>query len=764
MYFRTFTSKFVMKALFNNNFNSFRSRILLSFFTFIFILLSWIAFYFYINMRQKRLQNISNNITTVQNQFSQSNRFLQNFILSGFHDSDFYGTKKQKDIDAFLSYQGAVNTKLSQIISETKRSGVTLDQPLAKLLKLNNSLVDSAQLLKELYFKKGYKDFGAEGRMRNFAHQLEEQSLISEFEILTLRRHEKDFLLRGDIAYADKFNTLINTLISTHQQTPVTYKMLVSYRDNFDELVKYIDQLGVIKNQGVYKNVQNIIEKLIVNFNNTSNAAEREVDQLQGNFTSILIGVSVLLIGAVIFLSLFLSKLLSRDILELNKRMFAFISSDFKEGEIEKQQFVPAISEVNELNKHFSLLKINLKKTIKHLEDSFSEAKTALDYKSSFLANMSHEIRTPLNGVIGMIRILQETPLTVMQADHLQTANYSANHLLDLVNGILDYSKMEAGKMELETIPFNLLDSLQKTMKMFEYKLLEKGLKMKLNFQFSTENMVLGDPTRLQQILINLLNNAIKFTNEGTVTLSVTQLVKYDKYQRLRFSVQDTGIGISKEKIDKLFEAFKQADSSISRNFGGTGLGLTISKQLVNLMNGELMVSSKVDAGSDFYFELDLNVGEKIDRDLLNPKKIGYGVDMYKSLKVLVAEDNLTNQKVINFMLTNAGVSIDFANNGLEACQLYENNSYDIILMDLRMPVMDGLQATKVIVQTKKYKIYNTPIVAVTANAFPEDRKSASEAGMTGFLSKPINPNELKDLLSVCREALKVEDDDLVLS
>jgi signal transduction histidine kinase/CheY-like chemotaxis protein len=444
--------------------------------------------------------------------------------------------------------------------------------------------------------------------------------------------------------------------------------------------------------------------------------------------------------------------------------MFAFISSDFKEGEIEKQQFVPAISEVNELNKHFSLLKINLKKTIKHLEDSFSEAKTALDYKSSFLANMSHEIRTPLNGVIGMIRILKETPLTVMQADHLQTANYSANHLLDLVNGILDYSKMEAGKMELEEIPFNLLDNLQKTMKMFEYKLLEKGLKMKLNFQFSTENMVIGDPTRLQQIIINLLNNAIKFTNEGTVTLSVTQLVKYDKYQRLRFSVQDTGIGISKEKIEKLFEAFKQADSSINRNFGGTGLGLTISKQLVNLMSAELMVTSKVDVGSDFYFELDLNVGDKIERDMLNPKNAGQGVDMYKSLKVLVAEDNLTNQKVINYMLTNAGVSIDFANNGLEACQLYENNNYDIILMDLRMPVMDGLQATKVIVQTKKYKIYNTPIVAVTANAFPEDRKGATDAGMTGFLSKPINPDELKEMLSSCREALKVEEDDLVFS
>jgi len=360
---------------------------------------------------------------------------------------------------------------------------------------------------------------------------------------------------------------------------------------------------------------------------------------------------------------------------------------------------------------------------------------------------MSHEIRTPLNGVIGMIGILKSTPLTVTQVEHLQTADYSARHLLELVNGILDYSKIDAGKMELESIEFNVKEVVEKMLKMFEYKLIEKELKMRLNFQFSTEHRVFGDPTRLQQILINLINNAIKFTNEGSVTLSITQIVKYEKYQRLRFSIQDTGIGISKEKISGLLEAFKQADSSTSRNFGGTGLGLTISKQLIELMGGELLVTSKLDIGSDFYFELDLNVGEKIANDHESDRIVTYRTEMSNSLNILVAEDNATNQKVITYMLTNAGVTIDFANNGLQACELYENNNYDMIFMDLRMPIIYGLQASKIICQSQKHKAFKTPIIAVTANAFPEDRISATEAGMTGFLPKPINPDELKDII-----------------
>jgi CheY-like chemotaxis protein len=240
-------------------------------------------------------------------------------------------------------------------------------------------------------------------------------------------------------------------------------------------------------------------------------------------------------------------------------------------------------------------------------------------------------------------------------------------------------------------------------------------------------------------------------------------VVKYEEYQRLRFSIQDTGIGISKEKIAGLFEAFKQADSSVNRNFGGTGLGLTISKQLLELMGGELLVTSKLDIGSDFYFELDLNVGEKIANDHESDRIVTYRTEMSNSLNILVAEDNATNQKVITYMLTNAGVTIDFANNGLEACELYENNNYDMIFMDLRMPIMDGLQASKMICQSQKHKAFKTPIIAVTANAFPEDRISAKEAGMTGFLPKPINPDELKDIIYDYRMQEKSYSEELMM-
>lgn len=358
----------------------------------------------------------------------------------------------------------------------------------------------------------------------------------------------------------------------------------------------------------------------------------------------------------------------------------------------------------------------------------------ARDAKSSFIANMSHEVRTPLNGILGMAGLLEETSLTLEQKKYVDILKMSADNLLTIVNDILDYSKIEAKKLNLEDISFALTPTVDEVIQIFTVGASKKGLVVEGRFSEDLPVLVMGDPTRIRQILMNLVNNAIKFTPFGKVS------VKVSKHSNMvRFEIQDTGIGIDSYALSKMFQPFSQADASTTRKFGGTGLGLSICHQLVTLMGGLIGVKSELGVGSLFWFELPL--AEASENEGVKKIKVMAEVESAK-MRILIAEDNAVNAMIARVLLEKAGHLVDLAINGKEALDALLKRKYDIVIMDCQMPVMDGFEATRAIRSSKEiWK--DIPIIAMTANAMAGDRERCLEAGMSDYISKPVKKDDL---------------------
>ena len=474
---------------------------------------------------------------------------------------------------------------------------------------------------------------------------------------------------------------------------------------------------------------------------------------------------------------------------ELQTRERALIAlrdvlSDLRRGESPRQDDSP-ISELGELTAAVARLVTEREDGREALERALVAAEAANRVKSEFLANMSHEIRTPMNGVLGMIDLMLETPLNDQQRQYGTIVKQSAESLIRIINEILDFSRIEAGKLTVESLPCDVRQCVGDAVATLESRAHEKGLSIEIDIDSTVPALVLSDMVRLRQVLLNLIGNAIKFTEHGHITVRCESesCAANDQPRKdlvLHFSVADTGIGIAPEKHQSIFDAFSQEDGSITRRYGGTGLGLTISRRLVELMGGRIWVESRVGHGSRFHFSV--SVGRPISQspaDRAEPEEAGpvapgamalttdspsikamadppVGRTSTPSvpLRILVAEDNPTNQMLLRMILEREGHDVVLANHGREALARYSEGHFDLVLMDMQMPEMDGLDASRAIRALEVERgLPAAMILAITANAMAGDRDRCLEAGMTDYLSKPVRPLDLKDKIKALQSA-----------
>lgn len=704
--------------------------------------------YLYIDRKVDNLNNFTYKSYRVSQDFSANIINFQNFLLFGYKEKAFYINNNQKDLKLYTDNLQKQRNEINVILKESKELNIGTNQSVLKLLKEIDNLYIDVNEFKKIALIRGFKDYGIEGKIRSNAHFLENRSSLDKITILQFRRHEKDYLLRSENIYIKRFEDLYNTTIKEKNIDLETKKILLDYKNDFEELAKLSSKLGASYNTGLYGKINKTNAIIEDSFIEIIYKNEKRVNNLKQTLFYFQLFQTLLMMLISLLLSNYISKYFTKDIKLLTVDISNYIKSNFKES-VSNLNHKSSIKEVDFLLTSYGVLKEKLSENILFLEKNTEQANNTATFKTQFLANMSHEIRSPLNGVIGMLNMIKTSELNSEQTEYIEIAEHSADHLLGIVNMILDHSKMEAGKMKLEQYPINLKKELSKLIRLFEYRIKDKNIKLHFLYDDAISNNILGDNLRLQQVLINLIDNAVKFTTEGDVRLEVNFINRIDDVQYLNFKIMDSGIGIDADKTEQMLLAFEQADLTTTRKYGGTGLGLTISNQLVQLMGGsKLNIIALESGGSSFSFEIpfeiNTNVVENEDNDgaELSTKK-----DMIIN-KVLIVEDNLINQKVLHKLLGKLNIPADIAVNGKEAVSLYTENEYDIIFMDLHMPEMDGFEATEKIHSSAKYQKKPIPIIAVTASAFDEDKVKAISNGMDDFITKPVVLKNLEEIIA----------------
>lgn len=467
---------------------------------------------------------------------------------------------------------------------------------------------------------------------------------------------------------------------------------------------------------------------------------DHELEHITEQLTVLRGATALVILIIVIFGGWWNRKLVIRPLEELR-----IAARNIQDGEYDYHLKRHSDDEIAEVYNAFNKMHSTISTKNKELEKAVEVAEAAAHTKSRFLANMSHEIRTPMNAIIGLTHLVQQSKLTREQNDYLDKIQQSSKGLLGIINDILDYSKVEAGQLHIESTLFSLDEILSQVYTHHHLKAQEKQLSFSFERSPSLPNYFLGDPLRINQILTNIVSNAVKFTDQGEVKVSVGCKKQEKDIFNLCFSISDTGIGISEEHMNSLFSSFNQADASTTRKYGGTGLGLSISLQLAKLMGGNIEVKSAPDIGSTFIVELPLKKSEENLPPSSNQTVYKSSRELPPNSKVLLVEDNSINTLVASGMLEKLGAQVTCCSNGKEALEEVNKDRFDLVLMDVQMPVMDGYTATRLIRENDQYK--TLPIIALTANAMSDDEEKSLAAGMNAHLSKPIDPLQLEETL-----------------
>ncbi|MBB6461655.1 response regulator [Flammeovirga kamogawensis] len=614
-------------------------------------------------------------------------------ILFCAYDFDQY---KQKYID---------DTKqLAKIIGDNNDASVELQQYIPAQRNLSELLADNTQITTGAIFDK-------------------EQRLFAFYSLKAISLAKKDSILNLKNLTLDKDWQL------SHANTIPSYS----------------------QNDTNFSLIENILQIYVSTFDENGRIntvyLEADLNTIWDRLTTYLIMFTIIVSSVLLFvamLSVPLQSSISKPILDLEKT--AHIISKKKDYSIrinDKREDEIGLL-IDAFNEMLSKIELQNESLIHAKEVAESSAKA----KQDFLANMSHEIRTPINGVMGMAELLNDTLLNDEQYHLLKVLRGSADHLLVVINDILDISKIESGKLEFEKKEIQVYDTLSSIIETHKVETDKKGLNTILDIAKDVPKYVIGDPVRLKQILINLYSNAVKFTFNGSIIIAVVKVENNQNKLTLRFSVKDSGIGIEKEKLGSIFDSFTQASNETTRKFGGTGLGLSISKQLVELQGGKLHLESTPNLGSTFYFEITFD--EFIEKNLTPPqitkaKKTSTIKPTSITKSILLVEDNEVNQMLVLRLLKKWGYKSDVADNGLIALKKLKEHKYDLILMDVHMPEMDGYTATKKIRTEFEEPLKSIPIIAMTASALKGEFERCKEAGMNDYISKPFKKDNLEE-------------------
>jgi len=576
---------------------------------------------------------------------------------------------------------------------------------------------ENYNLLQEII--KALEDFGNTGGLGSLKPIKKKKDEI-EARLDELKKYKKDPILEDEKILLNKYlNIAIKTTIEMiESNNSSSIKEFQQLRNKTEKLFKY-------QKNNSYENFTKAI---------------KHVSDETNKFFKLFVILSIFGFIFLFSMAIYLTSYIQNRFQKVYKSLANLIK---EEPDFSKKMVVEKRDEIGILVDMFNQLQSKLEKDFNHLKELKRKAEETAKMKSQFLANMSHEIRTPINGIVGMSYLVLQTDLTPRQKSYIEKIEESSKSLLAIINDILDLSKIESGKLVIDKVNFNLNKVVKNSLNLIRFNAKKKGLKIKIKYQKGVPKKLYGDSLRLSQILNNLLSNAVKFTQKGEIVLTISKIEE----NLFRFEVKDTGIGLKEEEQKKIFKAFSQADGSTTRDYGGTGLGLTISKQLVELMGGRIWVESQYGKGSNFIFELELKEAQiskepeteiKIEEKNIQ-NRLKRDINLLKNCKILLAEDNEINQEIISGLLENSSIKLDIAKNGKEAIEKFKKNSYTLILMDIQMPLMDGYEATKIIREIDK----DIPIIAITANAMKEDIKKSELYGMNSHINKPIEVEEL---------------------